>query len=92
MQLDLFTKYQLQTKSNITERGELMKELLETINQTRTGTFKPISMARMGMILQGIPTDALYALLSKCKDSGNRAPHYATGFSKRFWFEIKPQK
>lgn len=92
MDATLFNKYQFPVKDKKTERGELLKELLDTINQTRHGTFKPLSIARVGMLTAHIPLDGLYFLLSVCKDSGNRAPNYAIGFSKRFWFELRPQK
>jgi len=52
----------------------------------------------MGKILEKIPTDSLYALISKCKDAGNRASKmtppqkYHDCYSKRFYFEIRPNK
>lgn len=94
MQVSLFDKYQTQTPSKATERGELLKDMMEVINLTRSmsGIYKPLTMARMGMLVAHIPVEDLYYLKSVCTDSGNRAPHFATGFSKRFFFEIKPQK
>ena len=43
-----------------------------------------ITMARMGRILQGIPTKDLYYLKSICSR--------AKSFSKKFWWEIDPKK
>lgn len=83
-------KYTLKTKA--TERGELLKEFLEVLNVNRVGMFKPLTIARTGMMVAHIPVDGLYYLLSICKDSGNRAPNYNAGFSKRFFFEIRAQK
>lgn len=92
MQASLFQKYQVPlVKSRDTERGNLMKELMENLNVTRKGKFAPLSMPRMGSILEKIPTDSLYALISKCKDSGNRNKEkYFEAYSKTFWWEIRP--
>lgn len=94
MQVSLFDKYQTQTPSKATERGELLKEIMEVINLTRSqsGIYKPLTIARMGMLVAHIPVEDIYYLLSVCKDAGNRAPHYATGFSKCFFYQIRPQK
>jgi hypothetical protein len=68
-----------------TERGELMTHFCQRINAGRVGTqFKPVSMARMGRILQAIPTKDLYYLKRVCDD--------AKHFSKRFWWELNAQK
>jgi hypothetical protein len=43
-----------------TERGELLKEFCERINASRKGTtYPPISMPRMGKLLEGISTQWL---------------------------------
>jgi hypothetical protein len=68
-----------------TERGELMKYFLEHINPSRLRDgLPPVSMGRMGKLLQKIPTKDLYYLKSVCDDAGN--------FSKKFWWEINPKK
>jgi len=75
------------TKSRIreTERGELMKYFLDRINPGRIRDNLPkIAMARMGKILEQIPTKDLYYLKRICDDSGN--------FSKRFFYELNPKK
>lgn len=68
-----------------TERGELMKYFCEKLNPTRKKDGLPvITMARMGKILEGIPTKDLYYLKRVCNDAPN--------FSKRFWWELDPRK
>lgn len=93
MQLDLFTKYQLQTKSKETERGELLKQFMEPINISRVSNkYQQVTIARMGMLVSHIPTKDLYYLLSICKDAGNRNKNYHIGFSKMFYWSIKPKQ
>ena len=99
MEVSLFARYQQPLcKSKETERGELMKELMDNLNISRVqGKYKPLTMPRMCKLLEKIPTDALYALVSKCKDAGERAgkrtppEKYHDCYSKRFYFEIRPQ-
>ena len=68
-----------------TERGELMRFFCRHLNHTRKQDGLPeISMARMGFILEAIPTKDLYYLQSVCSKAKN--------FSKRFWWELDPQK
>lgn len=43
-----------------------------------------ISMARMGKMLEGIPTKDLYYMKRVCGEARN--------FSKRFWYELNPEK
>ncbi len=65
-----------------TERGELMKFFCEKLNTGRSADgLPPLTMGRMGHILQGIPTKDLYYLQSVCNDAKN--------FSKKFWWEMK---
>lgn len=79
--------------SRATERGELQKELMEHLNVSRAGKFTPLNMSRMGLMLEKIPTDALYALVSKCKDAGNRnKKDYFGSYSKTFYWEIRARK
>lgn len=71
-------------KSNETERGELMRYFMRQLNLARMRDGLPLlTMARMGKLLQGIPTKDLYYLKRICDD----APH----FSKKFWWEMKPE-
>jgi hypothetical protein len=71
-------------KSNETERGELMRYFCQELNKTRgRDGLPPVSMGRMGKLLQAIPTKDLYYLKKVCDDSPN--------FSKKFWWEINPK-
>lgn len=72
-------------KERATERGELMQYFLEKLNRARVRDgIPPLTMARMGKILQLIPTKDLYYLKSVC----DQAPD----FSKKFWWEVNPKK
>lgn len=68
-----------------TERGELMRYFQTYLNASRAKAALPLlSMARLGRILQGIPTKDLYYLKSVCDKAKN--------FSKKFWWEVDPKK
>ncbi len=72
-------------KTRITERGELMRYFCTMLNVTRARDgLIPITMGRMGKILENIPTKDLYYLKRVCSDSQN--------FSKKFWWELDPKK
>lgn len=72
-------------RNRLTERGELMRFFCRHLNFARAKDgLLPISMPRMGKILEGIPTDDLYYLQSVCSKAKN--------FSKKFWWEIDPKK
>lgn len=72
-------------KDRVTERGELMTYFMAELNRARLSDgLPPLSMARMGRILFGIPTKDLYYLKSVCDQASN--------FSKKFWWEINPKK
>lgn len=72
-------------KGRLTERGEMMRYFVTHLNAGRAKDGLPlITMSRMGLILQGIPTKDLYYLKSVC----DKAKH----FSKKFWWEIDPKK
>lgn len=80
-----FTKQIKLEKSRKTERGELMRFFTRHLNIARASDgHAPISMARMGKILEGIPTGDLYYLQSVCTKAKN--------FSKKFWYEVDPKK
>lgn len=73
------------SKEKKTERGELLRYFKDALNFYRKIDGLPlISMARMGKILEGIPTTDLYYLKSVCDKASN--------FSKRFWWEVDPKK
>ena len=68
-----------------TERGELMKYFMERLNTGRLEDgLPPLSMGRMGKLLEKIPTKDLYYLKRVCDD--------AKHFSKKFWYELNPEK
>ena len=72
-------------KDRATERGELMTYFRERLNAERVRDgIMPLTMPRMGKMLQAIPTKDLYYLKSVCEQSKN--------FSKKFWWEINPKK
>lgn len=75
----------LTSKSRKTERGELMRFFVRHLNHARRQDgLPPITMSRMGYILEGIPTEDLYYLQSVCTKAKN--------FSKKFWWEVDPKK
>lgn len=73
------------SRTRATERGELMDYFCRKLNANRLRDGIPaISMGRMGKLLEGIPTKDLYYLKRVCDDAQN--------FSKRFWYELNPEK
>ena len=76
-------------RKRLTERGELMRHFCDRLNIDRVrDKLEQISMARMGKILEAIPTNDLYYLKSVCDETARRG----NSFSKRFWWEIDPKK
>lgn len=72
-------------KARITERGEMMRYFCEKLNRSRIQEhLPPITMGRMGKILEKIPTKDLYYLKRVCDDAKN--------FSKTFWWSLDPKK
>lgn len=72
-------------KARKTERGELMRFFVRHLNYSRKQDgLPPLTMSRMGLILEGIPTKDLYYLQSVCSTAKN--------FGKKFWWEIDPKK
>lgn len=72
-------------KDRRTERGELMKYFIERLNAARAADgLPPITMGRMGKILEGIPTKDLYYIKSVCDKAKN--------FSKKFWWLLKQEQ
>lgn len=72
-------------KSRKHERGELLRFFQRHLNYARAqdGLGK-LTMARLGKVLEGIPTQDLYYLKSVCSRAKN--------FSKKFWWEVDPKK
>jgi hypothetical protein len=82
---DLIGKPPAKSAVRKTERGELMRYFTSHLNASRARDGHAlITMARMGKILQGIPTKDLYYLKSVCDSAKN--------FSKKFWWEVDPKK
>jgi hypothetical protein len=80
---DHFNKRVASTRA--TERGELMQYFVQRLNASRAEDgLPPISMGRMGKLLEKIPTKDLYYLKRICDDAKN--------FSKKFWYELHPEK
>ncbi len=62
----------------------MMQYFMTKLNISRVQDgLKPLTMARMGKILEAIPTKDLYYLKSVCDQAKN--------FSKKFWWEVNPK-
>lgn len=86
MQVDLFSKYQFPVKSRATERGEILKSILEKVNKEREGTkYKPLTLKGLAVKLSHLDVSSLCYLTSICKDYENRGDSY----SKCMWGSIK---
>lgn len=72
-------------KSPRSERGELIGLFLERLNNDRLGSkYKPLTAARVGMMLRFLKTPDLRAFFRECEYAGN--------FSKFFWWRFKEAK
>ena len=77
-------------KGRPTERGEMLRYFMQKLNMTRVRDgLPPLTMGRMGKVLEGIPTQDIYFLRSICDDASKRGD--STSFSKKFWWEINPK-
>ena len=62
-----------------------MRYFCDNLNHARSRDGLPeISMGRMGKLLEKIPTKDLYYLKRVCTEAAN--------FSKKFWYELNPEK
>lgn len=80
-----------------TERGDLMEYFVKKLNRSRMPDgFSPVTMPRMGKMLEGIPTKDLYYLKRVCDDAYLRArakdQSGSAAFSKRLWWELDLKK
>ncbi len=76
---------QTMSRARETERGELMRYFIERLNRSRLRDgLPPVTMGRMGKMLEKIPTKDLYYLKSVCDRAEN--------FSKKFWYLLNPEK
>ncbi len=82
---DLFGTYHLapDTKSHRTERGDLITEFTEKLNQDRVGR-KPLAVSAVAYLLSPYSVSDLYLLLRKCNE--------AKSFGALFWYHTKPKK
>lgn len=81
------TKQYRKEKSNQTERGELLRYFLQTLNQSREKSgYKNLSFPRVAHLLQGIPTKDLYFLQSSMKSRDLDAA------CKLFYWSLRPQE
>jgi hypothetical protein len=68
-----------------TERGELMHDFLQKLNPSREKAgLKPLTMGRLGLIFEKVPTQDLYHLFKECEKARN--------FSSLFWWKHKNKK
>jgi len=78
-------KYQPKQKSKITsERQLVIKEFLEKLNLDRKPPYKPLTPARIGMMMRFMTTSQMKIFLADCK--------YANNFSKYYWWSFKKNK
>jgi hypothetical protein len=69
-------------KSKITnERQVLIRDFLGRLNQERKAPYKPLTPARVGMLLRYCTTSQLKTLWGEL--------NYAKSFSKMFWWKLK---
>ena len=83
---DLFQNYRIvSTKTRVSERGSLLTEFTERLNQEREATqYKPLSLSYIANLLSVYKTGDLYVLLRKCNE--------AKSFTATFWYYVKPKK
>ncbi len=66
------------------ERAEILKEFLMHLNANIKPPYKPMTPARLGMMLAPMETKYLYIFLADCK--------YAKNFNSYFWWRFKQDK
>lgn len=65
------------------ERATILQEFLEILNSERKPPYKPLTPARLGMMLAALDTRELYVFLAELKQSKH--------FSKSFWWRMNPK-
>lgn len=75
------SKYKIKKTKITNERQMWVGKFLERINSERSPIYKPITPARMGMLLSQMTTSQLKMFYGDCND--------AKHFSKYFWWKIK---
>lgn len=90
LQSSLSTRLQSLKESpkRTSERGELLKQFLDRLNPPRVGVkdkngkpLKPLTPARLGMLLRFMDKQQLYAFYAELKQAKN--------FSKSFWWRVQ---
>lgn len=80
------TKQYRKEKSNQTERGELLRYFLQTLNQSREKSgYKNLTFPRVAHLLQGQDVPTLYYMKSCMKDRDLEAA------CKFFYWSIRPE-
>lgn len=83
---DLFGNERFLSAGRKTERGELMRTFLTKLNESRKKKgLEPMTMPRLGQILEGIPTQDLYILEKK-------PDNFKGTWSQYFYTAITPKK
>lgn len=72
------------------ERATILQEFLEILNRERKPPYKPLTPARLGMMLAPVKTKDLYTFLADCKYAASNKPSGA--FSKYFFWSCNPKK
>jgi len=74
--------YQLPKKSNISnERQLILQDFLDRLNADRKPPYKPLTPARVGMMMRHMSVSEMKAFFASCKD--------AKHFSKFYWYSFK---
>jgi len=77
------SKYQIKAKSKInSERQLIIKDFLDRLNQERKPPHKPLTPARLGMLLSLMTVSQMKTFYADC--------NYAKHFSKYFWYKLNP--
>lgn len=69
------------TKSKRTERGDLISNFTQKINETRTGKYKPFKISYIAVLLASFRVSELYALWKTCSEGDH--------FQRLFWYLVK---
>lgn len=80
-----FKKIELEKSKNVanSERADYVGKFTDRLNETRTGKFKPLRYAFIGMKLSHLSLQDLHYLWNRCEEAKN--------FSAYFWWSLKPQ-
>lgn len=70
------------------ERATILEDFLKVLNRNIKPPYKPVTPARLGMLLRYTPTKDLYTFLAECKYNDNKP----NGFEKYFWWSVNPKK